>query len=77
MSKAIRVTTKKKRRGRPKTTGKGAQIGMRWQKPALDAIDALRAAQEDEPERPEAIRRLVDRGLAAEGDAGKPKRSRR
>jgi hypothetical protein len=50
---------------------------MRWQKPALDAIDAWRAAQEDEPERPEAIRRLVDRGLAAEGDAGKPKRSRR
>lgn len=67
MSRSIRGTTKSKRRGpgRPKTTGKGAQIGMRWQAPLLAAIDAWRAEQDDEPSRAEAIRRLVERGLAA------------
>jgi len=77
MSKSIRVTTKKRGRGRPKTTGRGTQIGMRWQKPALDEIDAWRAAQEDEPERPEAIRRLVERGLAAEPAAPKRRPAKR
>jgi len=37
---------------------------MRWQEPLLSAIDAWRARQEDEPSRPEAIRRLVEIGLA-------------
>jgi hypothetical protein len=73
MGKSIRVTTKKKGRGRPKTTGKGTQIGMRWQKPALDAIDAWRGEQEDQPDRPDAIRRLVEIGL--EAVAGKPRRA--
>jgi len=50
---------------------------MRWQKPALDEIDAWRAAQEDEPERPEAIRRLVERGLAAEPAAPKRRPAKR
>jgi hypothetical protein len=71
MTKSIRVTTKKRGRGRPKTTGKGTQIGMRWQKPALDAIDAWRSEHEDELDRPEAIRRLVELGLTAVSKKGK------
>jgi len=65
MNKSIRgiCGTKKTRRGRPKTTGSGTQIGMRWPEPLLKAIDAWRAKQEGKPERPQAIRRLVEIGL--------------
>ena len=52
-----------KGQGRPRTTGRGEQIGMRWQKPILDAIDAWRAKQRDNPSRPDAIRRLVEQAL--------------
>jgi hypothetical protein len=52
-----------KKRGRQKTTGRGAQIGMRWQKSILDAVDAWRAKQRDNPSRPDAIRRLVEQAL--------------
>jgi hypothetical protein len=38
MAKLIRAT--KKSRGRPKTTGTGVQIGMRWQGAELDRLDA-------------------------------------
>ena len=62
MAKSIRVT--KKSRGRPKTTGSGVQIGMRWQQPTLNAIDAWISQQADELSRPEAIRRLVEQALA-------------
>jgi hypothetical protein len=64
MSKSIRGT-KKTRRGRPKTTGPGTQIGMRWPESLLKAIDAWRGKQEGNPERSEAIRRLVEIGLRA------------
>jgi len=37
-------------------------------------IDEWAAAQADEPSRTEAIRRLVERGLAAEAADGRPKR---
>jgi hypothetical protein len=63
MNKSIRGTTKKKR-GRPPTTGKGTQIGMRWQDPELLAIDDWRE-KHDVASRPEAIRRLVELGLKA------------
>jgi hypothetical protein len=46
-------------------TGKGVQIGMRWQELALKEIDEWRRVQEDIPDRPTAIRRLVEIGLAA------------
>ena len=39
---------------------------MRWQAPILEAIDNWAAQQDDKPDRPNAIRRLVERGLAAE-----------
>jgi hypothetical protein len=61
MSKSIKGTTKKKR-GRPATTGKGTQIGMRWQDPQLSAIDSWREKR-GVATRPAAIRRLVELGL--------------
>jgi len=63
MDKSIKGTTKK-RRGRPATTGKGTQIGMRWQEPQLSAIDGWRE-KHGIASRPEAIRRLVGIGLQA------------
>jgi hypothetical protein len=64
MGKSIKGTTKK-RRGRPVTTGKGVQIGMRWQGPVLTMIDDWVAVQPKAYTRPEAIRRLVELGLKA------------
>ena len=48
-----------KRRGRPPTTGKGAPVTVRLQPPDLEALDAWRAAHEDVPSRPEAVRLLI------------------
>jgi hypothetical protein len=63
MAPSIRVT--KKSKGRPKTTGPGTQIGMRWQAAELVAIDVWRRKQDDLPSRTAAIRRLVGLGLKA------------
>jgi hypothetical protein len=63
-SKPIRRA--KKKLGRPKTTGAGERIGTRWQEPLLRSIDEWREAQNDEPSRAEAIRRLVVLGLSLE-----------
>ena len=50
---------RKKKRG-PPATGKGALIGVRFQRSMLVSIDAWIAAQpEPKPSRPEAIRRFV------------------
>lgn len=68
MSMSIRDITKK--RGRPKTTGKGLGLLVRLHPPELAALDAWIAAQpEPRPTRPEALRRLAGKALAAE-DAG-------
>jgi len=64
MSKSIRGTIKKKR-GRPRTTGPGLQIGMRWQSGEIEMIDDWIAKQKECRTRPEAIRRLVELGLKA------------
>jgi hypothetical protein len=71
---SIRVTTKKRKRGRPVTTGKGLQIGMRWHEPTLSRIDDWAENQDDAPSRTEAIRRLVEHGLDAEEAASKKRR---
>ncbi len=63
MGKSIKGTPKKKR-GRPATTGRGTQIGMRWHDLQLSAIDEWRT-KHDVASRPEAIRRLVELGLKA------------
>ncbi len=40
-------------------------IGVRLQPEPLAAVDAWREDQPDKPTRPEAIRRLVEKGLAS------------
>jgi hypothetical protein len=57
MTKSIRVIPKK--RGRPKTTGRGMLIGVRLQPSALTSLDAWIDGQDEKPSRPEAIRRLL------------------
>jgi hypothetical protein len=61
MGKSIRVIPKK--RGRPKTTGKGTLIGVRLHAADLSAIDDWASTQEDQPSRPEAIRRMIEQVL--------------
>lgn len=60
MADVIRGTVK--RRGRPKTTGPGAQIGTRWQPELLEQID-IWAQRNGVASRAVAIRRLVELGL--------------
>jgi hypothetical protein len=57
--------TTQKRLGRPPTTGRGLQVGERWQQPELAAIDAWIEATGESITRGEAIRRLVELGLKA------------
>jgi hypothetical protein len=64
--KSARKNGTKKGRGRP-ATGQGVQIGTRWPEGTVTAIDDWAAAQNDEPGRSEAIRRLVELGLKAKG----------
>jgi hypothetical protein len=54
----------KKKRG-PPPTGQGTPIVTRMHPPQLEQLDAWIARQDDAPSRPEAIRRLLERGLAA------------
>lgn len=56
------VTIRRKKRGAP-ATGKGTLIGVRLEPGALVRVDRWAASQED-PSRPDAIRRLVELGLA-------------
>jgi hypothetical protein len=63
MIKSVKGTPKKKR-GRPPTTGRGTQIGMRWQSWELSAIDHWQKMH-NVATRPEAIRRLVELGFAS------------
>jgi hypothetical protein len=72
MAKSIRVITKK-RRGRPVTTGKGTLIGVRLLDAPLAQLDDWIDRQgEPDLSRPEAIRRLVELGLAHSKSAGYP-----
>lgn len=61
MDQSIRATTKK--RGRPKTTGKGAPIQVRLQPDLLAALDAFLAERPDIKSRPEAVRLLLSDAL--------------
>lgn len=64
----------KKRRG-PPPTGKGILIGVRLHPPGVMALETWIAKQDDSPSRPEAIRRLVELGLAGARPA--PRRSKK
>ncbi len=60
-----------KKPGRP-ATGRGKTIGVRLHPPALVQLDRWIAQQPGKVSRPEGIRRLIERGLAAEAaEAGK------
>jgi hypothetical protein len=63
MAKSNRVIPKK-RRGRP-ATGKDPLTALRLPPELTRAIEAWAAQQDDEPNRSEAIRRLVEIGLKA------------
>ena len=63
MSGSIRGTTNK-RRGRPKTTGKGESVNLRLLPELMGALDAhIAMCPEPRPTRPEAIRRLLAEAL--------------
>ncbi len=53
----------KKKRG-PPPTGQGVQIQVRIQPDQVAELDRWIAAQTNQPSRPEAIRRIVERALA-------------
>jgi hypothetical protein len=63
MDKSNGDNTKTQKR-RPTQTGE--LVGTRFQPDFLSKIDVWRRTQSDLPTRPEAIRRLVEKGLAGE-----------
>jgi hypothetical protein len=64
MAKQETLITKK--RG-PKPTGIGVLVGVRLQPDELEAVDQWRDDALGRPSRPEAIRRLIKRGLRSDG----------
>ena len=62
-SKSIGDIKKKRGRGRPRT-GIGKPTGLRLYSDMERRIDAWASKQPDKPGRPEAIRRLIELGLA-------------
>lgn len=68
MARQTLLSEKAKKRRGPAPTGVGTLIGVRLLPSNLSALDAWIAIQcEPRPTRPEAIRRLVGKGLATEG----------
>ena len=63
------VTVRKKKRAAP-PAGKATPIGLRLEDATLARVDRWAASQQDDPSRPEAIRRLVELGLATAKRAG-------
>ena len=63
------VTGRKKKRAAP-ATGKGTPIGLRLAPATLARVDRWAASQQDDPSRPEAIRRLVELALGIVQRAG-------
>jgi hypothetical protein len=64
MAQSIRVVPKKKR-GRPKTTGRGTLVGVRLHRSELTRLDEWATHQQDHPSRPKALWRLAELSLAA------------
>jgi hypothetical protein len=62
------VISQKKKRG-PPPTGKGEPVLVRVQPDAMRRLDLWISKQDDAPSRPEAIRRLVELGLASASPA--------
>lgn len=51
--------------GRPRTTGPGTMIAIRWQSPLIDGIEAY--AKKQTLDRPNALRHIVTRYLIDHG----------
>jgi hypothetical protein len=64
MASSIKVKQKKRGRGRP-ATGKNPIMAVRATSKLRAAIDDWAEHQQDKPKRSEAVRRLVELGLAA------------
>ena len=68
MSGSIRASkNKRKKTGRPASTGPGKQVVVRLHEPILSALDEWCLEQPDRPSRAEAMRRLAGRALQHEG----------
>ena len=63
------MTTRKKQKGSPPVS-KRTLIGLRLEPGLLARVDRWAASQKDDPSRPDAIRRLVELGLAIAQRAG-------
>jgi hypothetical protein len=61
-----------KKRGRPPGRRYGETIPMRLSSALKDEVDAWTEKQPDAPSRSEALRRLVELGLAAKGKRRRP-----
>jgi hypothetical protein len=59
------ATGDNRKSGKPRNPQRGELVGTRFQPDLLKKIDEWRREQPDPPTRPEAIRRLVVRGLGA------------
>lgn len=59
------VNPRKKRMGRPPVDSE--QLNLRIQRDALDGIDAFAAAEHDQPNRTEAVRRIIRDWLIGHG----------
>jgi hypothetical protein len=71
MAKSINDNHKKPKRGRPRTTGITPMTGVRLSGELEDAIMEWAGKQADQPNKAEAIRRLVELGLASKGGKAK------
>jgi hypothetical protein len=65
MAKSISDNQKKKGRGRPRTTGVTPMTGVRLPTALEIAIATWAKRQDDKPSKAEAIRRLIELGLAS------------
>jgi hypothetical protein len=77
MAKSFRDNQKKDRRGRPKTTGTTPMTGVRLSSELETAVIDWAKRQADKPSKAEAIRRLVELGLAGEPREARRQKARR
>jgi hypothetical protein len=70
-----RIIVKRKMRGRPPTGKALLYLGLRMSKMQVEAVEKWATEQADKPDRSEAIRRLIDRGLKRYVKWGNSKRS--
>jgi hypothetical protein len=70
MAKSVRADLKKSGRGGPRTAGTTPNTTIRLSASILDAVKRWGKAQVDNPNKTEAIRRLLEPGLKAKWTGG-------